>query len=398
MRSALFCLMLAVIQAPLSAKPRLEASRAEVALPPLDTGWQRVARERSLGGVYDYRKDGPFVVDIRLLEPENTLSACQNLKVNFHQLVACAQFHYPSSRTLPGADEALAAYERVFADAHSPAERISIALDTSGADSEWEIRQFATPDILNSFVPSGTKDEVATVAEKFAFQFAEYPKRVQWLYDKGAQLCMTDQPARSKRFSCIQFFLRPNNSSVSIGGVFLGNQPYLDTIAVLERNGFRPQTRAEIASAAEWRDVIGSASPTKLRYYSLLSPTNRRRVDALAEQMRREREASVIANQTAERDSLIGSTSSLRRSDADNRDAVRRLAIRGQTVCNIVIENSTSYVFRAVVEGNSPTRLQLRAASIRSTSSELDNYPYGDTRIHAGTVFWDDAANWRSGC
>ncbi len=398
MKATSLCLIFAALQAPLSAKPKSEASLAETALSPPSADWQRMTRERSLGGVYDYRKDGPFIVDIRLLEPESTLTACRNLKVNFHKMNACAQFHYPSSRTLPGATEALVIYEQLFADAHSPAERISIALDKSGADGDWEIRQFATPDVLNSFVPYGTDGEVATVAEKFAFHSAAYPERVQWLYDKGARLCMTDRPIPGKRFSCIQFFLRPDNSSVSIGGVSRGNQPYLDTIAVLERNGFRPQTHAEIASAVKWRDVIGSVGPGTLRYYSLLSPGNRHQVDVLAEQTRREREANLAASQSAERDGLIGFTSSPKRSDADNRDAIRRLAVRGQTVCRIVTENSTNYVFRAVVEGNNPTRLQLRPSSIRSTSNELENYRYGDTRINAGTVFWDDAANWRSGC
>ncbi len=387
----------------LLAGPVLAKSRN---LPPIEAGWERLTHLQSTIGVVDIRKEGPFIVDKRSLDPTKSLEACRAYAAKPDPRTldgwGCELFNYPSNRNLPQAREALEIYERQFAIAASPGERVAIA-NKNDLGLMWELQQHGSADVLNSFVPSNGDGQVATLAEMIAYQNSHSPALIQWLYDRGARLCESDAPLGGKRFSCIQFYLQAGStrSRTRIGGID-ATPLFFETLDVLERNGFRPNSTGEIEAAVTWSGVAGEISPGQRRYFALLSQADARRVQDLANQRRAERQSAYAAEQRAtqerERQSLIRSTGGRRRPDAENRVAVQRLAIRGETVCQIFTENGTSFMFRAVVEGNSATRLQLRASSIRSSASEITNYPYGDTRINPGTVFWDDAANWGGNC
>jgi hypothetical protein len=121
-------------------------------------------------------------------------------------------------------------------------------------------------------------------------------------------------------------------------------------------------------------------------------------VEVIATRKRAEAQASVAAWQQQERTRQLGPSSVARHSPAENRLAIGQLASRGNAVCRVIFAHGTNFAFRAVVEGNSATRLQLRAASIRNAESQINDYPYADTMINPGTVFWDDAANWAPDC
>jgi hypothetical protein len=401
MKFGLFIAGLSAVAAPLNAKVQV-SKLSEMALPPLEEGWRRADNRRAVLGAYDYRIEGPFIVDKQLLEPERTLAACRSngdgSDARYWKFVACSLFLYPSAQSLAGADEARATYEGAFSGSHSPAERIAMAMSKGSFDDDWEIRKFATPAVLNTFIPFGRDGEIATVGEVYAFNHAGDPERVQWLYDKGARPCMIDSPTPTKRFSCIQFYLKADGTTMSQGGVYKGNQPFLDTIGVLERNGFRPRTKTELAAAAEWRDVIGSNGTAKQHFLSLLSAADRRQVDAQADAARRKQESDYAASMRADDDRLIAATSGESPSRPKARQIVTNLSPRGLPVCQVITSNGRRYVFRAVVEGNGGGRLQLRASSIRGSGSELANMPYGDTRVDTGTIFWDDPHKWSSDC
>jgi hypothetical protein len=369
---------------------------AEIELPPVDPTWKRADAMRAKIGAYDYRHDGLFTVDIRPLEPARSLAACRSGE-EYWRLRACELFLYPSADSVAGAEEARQLYEQEFQGKQNPAERIAWAIQTQGLSADWEIRKYATPDVLNSFVLKYNGPEQITVAEWFAKDNDAYPQKVQWLYDRGAQLCMKDPPMAVERFSCIQFYLGLERRSINIGGVSMGNRPFLETIAVMEKNGFRSQTKSEIASAASWVDVLGSDGPTKQRYYNLLTPALKRQVEALAAVKQRERRETYDRERQTEHNELIRQTSSSG-STGRSRTRITVMAERGLPVCQVVSSNGREYVFRAVLEGRGGKRLQFRASSITAPGSEVRNMPYADTRVDLGTIFWDDPEKWWSGC
>ncbi len=400
MRARLLIIVAVMLTAPILAKT--PNTKSEL---PAQPGWEQISYWPAVGKV-DVRKEGLFIVDKRPVEPAKALAACRvygadpvAAKVLTHG-AACEIFLYPSARKLAGANEAVAIYDRQFAIARSAADRISIAIDLN-LGVEWELTNNATADALNDFVESGNDGRQMTAGEKYASQNAWKPEHIQWLYDHGARLCELDAPQPAKRFSCIEFYLNSDSVKMSVDGADVTSM-LIGTLDILEKNGFRPKSRAEIEAAVSWSDVVGSDGPGKRRFYALLTQPDARRVADIAKQRRNDREAAFAAeqraNQERERQNLIKSTGPGRRSEAENKDAVRRVAVRGETVCQLISDRGKNYVFRAVVEGNSATRLQLRAASIRSSNGELTGYPYGDTRIDAGILFWDDAANWSSDC
>jgi hypothetical protein len=374
-------------------------------LPEIEQGWKRQAAYRETVGAYDYLRDGVFVKDMRTLEPEKALKACRALgsgdQDKWLNGLGCLLFTYPANDNLPQAAEARDIYEQQFAGARTPAERVSMALDKRMGEMR-ELAKNASPAVLNSFVNNGSNGEVATLAEKVIFQDRTNAPLLQWLYDRGARLCMIEAPPGQRRFSCIQIYLQAHQIRQKMEDGSWSNQPAIDVLDTLERNGFRPQTASELKSAANWMDVQGSNEPHKARYYALISPTNRRSVDRMAVDIKRDRDqkyaAEVAKQQRAEQDELRGAVAAPRHSAASNQLAVRRLGQKGQAVCQFIQIDGATHIFRANVEGTGQTRLQLRMGSIRGKGSDVLSFRYGDTTVSPGLVFWDDAANWQSDC
>ena len=206
-----------------------------------DAYWTRIV------GPYSYRQVGPFVVDQRLDDPKKAFAACRS-SVEKPALAdfspACEYFLYPSTRGLPQAAEARAIYERGFAGTTGPVERIIRALKIRSG-TRIELQAGATPEVLNTIVTHGYGDRTAwTIGEIYAYNNKRNPDVVQWLYDRGARLCEKDAGPPEKRFSCLAFY---NPSEIFDATEIAG---------VLERNGFRPRTAAEL-------DAVGRLWPWK---------------------------------------------------------------------------------------------------------------------------------------
>lgn len=331
-------------------------------------------------GPHRYRKMGPFVADYQLDDPKKALAACRRYPQTGYQPSflpeGCIVFFYPSTRTLPQAPEAKAIYERRFKGATDPVERIVSAMKAHVGE-DIEIQAGATPEVLNTIVPNFAYDQNITVAEAYAYRNKEQPAVVQWLYDHGARLCEKDWGPPEKRFSCYGFYSM-NDAQI----------PRFDaTLDVLERNGFRPRSAAEIDRAMFAASVIPSRRmESHNRYYALLDAPVRARVEAKRRADVAKFEAARLAKARAEGEAPA--------TEAENLASARRLAEPGTSVCRPLTVEGTTYRFAATVEGASRTRLQLRAGSIRSDNREVTNLPYRDTRISPGTVFWDDAGLW----
>ena len=342
-----------------------------------DAYWTRII------GPHSYREVGPFVVDQRLDDPKKAFAACSlygRKPVLDHLSPACEYFLYPSTRDLPQAAEARAIYERDFAGTTGPVERIMRALK-SRSGVRYELQAGATPEVLNTIVTHGYGDRTAwTIGEIYAYNNKRDPDVVQWLYDRGARLCEKDAGPPEKRFSCLAFYDPPEVfDATTIAGV-------------LERNGFRPRTAAEL-------DAAGHLWPWKYRpeeqrnidfYMALLDPAARSRImrAKIAERAALQKAADDQRTATARVAGLLPAT------PAENLAAARRLSEPGTSVCRPLTRDYLTYRFMATVEGASKTRLQLRAGAIRSENTEVTNVPYRDTRISPGVVFWDDAGLW----
>ena len=314
-------------------------------------------------GPHSYRRSGPFIIDERLDDPDKALAKCRRYAKNPSldgYGSACISFLYPSTRDLPQAAEARAIYESNFKGAME------------------ELRVGATAELLNTIVPDTLHGSVATLGELYAYQYNQSAELVQWLYDRSARLCEKDAGSPAGRFSCIQFYLASD-----------GTRPRIDaTRDVLERNGFRPRTAAELDAARRF----GPGSPdrddrrSQARYVALIAPADRARLEHGWAAEAAVRDARRIAEARAA--GLVPAT------PAENLAAARRLGEPDTSVCRPLTRDYVTYRFMATVEGASTTKLQLRAGAIRSENTEVGNVPYRDTRISPGVVFWDDAGLW----
>lgn len=331
-------------------------------------------------GPHRYYKTGPFVADYQLDDPKKALAACRRYPQTGYQPSflpeGCIVFFYPSTRTLAQASEARAIYEGMFKGATDPVERILRAMKAYVGE-DIEIQAGATPEVLNTIVSNFAFEQAMTVAEAYAYRNRGQPAVVQWLYDHGARLCEKDWGPPKKRFSCYSFY--------SMNDTMM---PRFDaTLDVLERNGFRPRSAAEIDRAMSMVNVVPSRRmESHNRYYALLDPPVRVRVEA-------KRRADIAASEAAKL-AKTRAEGGAPATETENLTSVSRLAEPGTPVCRPLVVEGTKYRFAATVEGASRTRLKLRAGSIRSENREVTNLPYRDTRISPGTLFWDDAGLW----
>lgn len=379
-------LALAVNAGPIHAK-----SAKSAPLPPVEAGWERRTHAADLLGVYDRKLGDAWVEDFRPLEPDKALAACRAFAADKRSSFGCELFLYPSGRNLPQAAEAIAIYEREFAGVSNPAVRLTIALRRD-LGVNWEVQQLATPQVLNHIAAFDSDDRLFTLGERIAFRRADKPGVIRWLYDHGARICDNAGLDSAKRFNCISFYAQADAALIGFSG------PYQQTLDLLEQHSFRPHWPSEIEWAGSMLAGASCCGPSELRYLALFSAADRRKVEVIATRKRAEAQASVAAWQQQERTRQLGPSSVARHSPAENRLAIGQLASRGNAVCRVIFAHGTNFAFRAVVEGNSATRLQLRAASIRNAESQINDYPYADTMINPGTVFWDDAANWAPDC
>jgi hypothetical protein len=131
---------------------------------------------------------------------------------------------------------------------------------------------------------------------------------------------------------------------------------------VLERNGFRPHSSAELHDAMQLMQSVTPITPSQLRYLDLILPADRLKIRAILAAIRRQEAQATIAANIA---------------------AAARLGEIGMPVCQVIRIEGSDFVFRANVEGFSKTRLQLRAASIRNSNTDVINQPYGGSRDRA---------------
>ncbi|EGD59869.1 extracellular solute-binding lipoprotein [Novosphingobium nitrogenifigens DSM 19370] len=383
---ALVGIMLSAIPVGLSAK-----TQSPPRLPPIEDGWKRITAFGGSVGVYDIKMGGVWRQDIRLWEPKKALAACLEYGANPHSAssgsLGCELFLYPSSRELPQAAEALGVYEKQFEGAQTPAARLEIAL-RKHLGVGFEIQKSPTPEVLNHLV-SYWQGSMVSLGELVAYTNDGAPEIVQWLFDHGAKICDNSGSGSAPRFSCINFYINADNSSTNVPGEGWTNRPFLQTLAVLERNGYHPHSANDIELTAN--ALASSPTPSIWRLHDLFSPGDWQRVKALAASRIAANDAAALAL----RQKIQAQQNEVA---ATNQQAAARLGVKGQTVCRIIYENGENYQFRAYVEDRSATRLQLRAASLRNFHAELANYPYADTRISPGTIFWDDAGNWNSAC
>jgi len=331
-------------------------------------------------GPFRYRKNGPFIVDYQIGNPKKALSACRHFAETGYKRSAysgaCEMFLYPSGAKLPQAAEARSIYERLFERATTQPGRVAVAL-TLDVGADYEIMVDPSPEVLNAVYPERGAREARTVAEAYALHNRTSPQKVQWLYDHGARLCEKDWGPPERRFSCLTFY-STNDDQV----------PHFDeTLAVLERNGFRPRSGSEVYHAIDGANLIREGRMDSYdRYYALLDARTTAQVAA----RRKENEAQIAAAklEKARAEGLIAPT------DAENLAAAKRFSEVGTPVCRKLMVEGRAFRFAATVEKATRTRLQLRAGSIRSDTSEFTNLPYHDTRISPGVVFWDDAGSW----
>jgi hypothetical protein len=337
------------------------AAPSEQASPPIESDWIKVNRWQKVIGSYEIKTSSGFIVDLKLSEPVKALEACRLYNGNRPRYrgtahsFGCEALLYPSMRALPQANEAISIYEVDFEAAKTPTDRIVGAMDR-GVGAHRETLTRATPAILNSLRAWGQSKYQATIGEKFASDNERSPELIQWLFDKGAKLCALDFPTPRSRFTCLQFYTTADQTYPREG--------VMRVLDVLERNGFRPRSSVELRAAMQLMQSVTPITPSQLRYLDLILPADRLKMKAIAA----------------------------------NSAAAVKLAQVGLPVCQILRIERRDFVFRATVEGYSKTRLQLRAASIRNSNTDIVNQPYRDTRISPGVIFWDDAALWRGEC
>lgn len=358
--------MLALALALLCSQPALAAPASKVveqnAQPP-EPGWVKIDRSQKIIGSYDIKVGRGFIVDLKLSEPIKALEACRlyngdrlRYRATAHSF-GCMAFLYPSMRALPQASEAISIYEVDFLGAKTPTDRIVGAMDR-GVGEYFEMLTHATPAILNSLRTWGQSNYQATIGERFASDNQRNPELIQWLFDKGAKPCMLDFPIPQSRFTCLQFYTTSDQTYPREG--------IMRVLDVLERNGFRPRSSVELRAAMQLMQSVTPITPSQLRYLDLILPADRLKIRTIVADMQQQEAQAAIAANIA---------------------AAAKLGEIGLPVCQVIRIEGRDFVFRANVEGFSKTRLQLRAASIRNSNTDIINQPYGDTRISPGVIF-----------
>lgn len=371
---------------PACARPTKDTS---ISVPPVTEGWQRGKYKFAYGAI-DFKRGSPFVEDVRPLEPKKALQACRD-----GNLFACSLFNYPSAEQMAEAQEAKSIYESIMETASSPAGRIALAF-MKGGDPDWEIRKVATPEVLNAFIKSGDRD--ITVAELWADRRNDSPEGVQWLYDHGARLCELDGPSLENRYTCYQIYSKANQSVVVTSDGRPANEPFIQVLDVMERNGFHANSKAELHAIINFRMTLGRKSQTELRYFALPGSKDQA---TIARAIEAEEKKWAAVNADREDQELLGL---LRETDRSGRadfavvSAAGARLQRGQLLCRRVMVNSVPFVLRANLEDRVGNRLQLRTASLRGRHAVADGMQYRDARISPGSIFWDNIDGWMSGC